>query len=195
MMISQIWSWWWLGLCLHTASLNLQWRNNERHALPNHQHIDCLLNRLFRRTPKKTSKLRFIGLCEGNPPVTGGFPSQMANNAENFFNLTTSSWSHKEIFVNPLCDWARCRWSWKHGSIHHYIDVIMITMASQTPTSRLFTQSFIRAQVKENIKAPRHWPLCGEFTGTGEFPAQRTSNAENVSIWWRHHVMGVSYQH
>ena len=23
---------------------------------------------------------------------------------------------------------------------------------------------------------------------TGEFPAQRASNAENVSIWWRHHV-------
>ena len=23
----------------------------------------------------------------------------------------------------------------------------------------------------------------------GEFPAQRASNAENVSIWWRHHVM------
>ena len=23
---------------------------------------------------------------------------------------------------------------------------------------------------------------------TGEFPAQRGSNAENVSIWWRHHV-------
>ena len=37
------------------------------------------------------------------------------------------------------------------------------------------------------IKAPRHWPLCGEFTGTGEFPAQRASYAENVSIWWRHH--------
>ena len=29
--------------------------------------------------------------------------------------------------------------------------------------------------------------LCGEFTGTGEFPAQRASYAENVSIWWRHH--------
>ena len=25
---------------------------------------------------------------------------------------------------------------------------------------------------------------------TGEFPAQRASNAENVSIWWRHHEMG-----
>ena len=35
--------------------------------------------------------------------------------------------------------------------------------------------------------APRHWPLCGEFTGTGEFPAQRASYVGNVSIWWRHH--------
>ena len=24
--------------------------------------------------------------------------------------------------------------------------------------------------------------------GTGEFPAQMASNAENVLIWWRHHV-------
>ena len=39
----------------------------------------------------------------------------------------------------------------------------------------------------ENMKAPRHWPLCGEFIGTDEFPAQRASNAENVPIWWRHH--------
>ena len=30
--------------------------------------------------------------------------------------------------------------------------------------------------------------LCaGNSPGTGEFPAQRASNAENVSIWWRHH--------
>ena len=52
---------------------------------------------------------------------------------------------------------------------------------------RLFTQAFIQAQIKENIKAPRHWPLCGEFTGTSEFSAQMASNKENVSIWWRHH--------
>ena len=42
-----------------------------------------------------------------------------------------------------------------------------------------------KAQIKENIKAPRHWPLWREFTG--EFPAQRASNTENVSIWWRHY--------
>ena len=51
----------------------------------------------------------------------------------------------------------------------------------------MFTQPFIWAPIKADIKAPRHWPLCGEFTGTGEFPAQMASNAENVSIWWRHH--------
>ena len=33
--------------------------------------------------PKNTSKLRVTALCEGNPPVTGGFPSQMASSAEN----------------------------------------------------------------------------------------------------------------
>ena len=26
-------------------------------------------------------------------------------------------------------------------------------------------------------------------SGTGEFPAQMASNAENASIWWRHHVL------
>ena len=31
--------------------------------------------------------------------------------------------------------------------------------------------------------------LCvGNSPGTGEFPAQMASYAENVSIWWRHHV-------
>ena len=34
----------------------------------------------------------------------------------------------------------------------------------KSPASRLFTQPFIQAQIRENIKAPRDWPLCGEFT-------------------------------
>ena len=35
--------------------------------------------------------------------------------------------------------------------------------------------------------------LCaGSSPGTGEFPAQMASNAENVSIWWRHHVQIIS---
>ena len=31
----------------------------------------------------KHQKVRITGLCEGHPPVTGGFPSQRASNAEN----------------------------------------------------------------------------------------------------------------
>ena len=36
--------------------------------------------------------------------------------------------------------------------------------------SRLFTQQFIQAPIKKNIKARRHWPLCGEFTGDRWIP-------------------------
>ena len=32
--------------------------------------------------------------------------------------------------------------------------------------------------------------LCaGNIPRTGDFPAQMASNAENISIWWRHHVL------
>ena len=58
----------------------------------------------------------------------------------------------------------------------------MGAIASQITSLTIFNQPFVQTQIKENIKAPRHWPLCGEFTGD-----QMASNAENVSIWWRHH--------
>ena len=50
----------------------------------------------------------------------------------------------------------------------------------KSPASSLFTQPFIQAQTKENIKAPRHWPLCGEFTGDRRIPAQMASNAKII---------------
>ena len=40
----------------------------------------------------------------------------------------------------------------------------------KSPASRLFIQPFIQAQIKESIKAPRHWPFCGEFTGDRWIP-------------------------
>ena len=43
----------------------------------------------------------------------------------------------------------------------------------KAPASRLFTQTFIQAQIKENIKPPRHWPLCGEFTGDRWIPSTK----------------------
>ena len=61
----------------------LQRRHNERNGVSNHQPYDCLLNRLFRRRSKKTSKLHVTGLWEGNSPITGEFPAQRASHAEN----------------------------------------------------------------------------------------------------------------
>ena len=74
----------WQHICFLCFMLNaLQWRHNGRDGVSNQQPHDCLLNRLFRRRLKKTSKLRVTGLCAGNSPGTGEFPTQMASYAEN----------------------------------------------------------------------------------------------------------------
>ena len=48
----------------------LQWRHNGYDSVSNHQPHDCLLNRLFKRRSKKTSRLRVDGLCAHKWPVT-----------------------------------------------------------------------------------------------------------------------------
>ena len=63
-----------------------------------------------------------------------------------------------------------------------YNDVIMSTMASQITNLTIVYSTVYQGADEGNIKAVRHYPLWGEFTG------DRASNAENVSIWWRHHA-------
>ena len=46
----------------------------------------------------------------------------------------------------------------------HHNDVIM-SERFKSSAYPVFAKPFIRAQIKENIKALRHWPLYGEFTG------------------------------
>ena len=67
----------------HIVVMPLRRRHNGRDGVSDHQPRDCLLNNLFGRRSKKTSKLRVTGLCAGNSPGTGEFPAQMASNAEN----------------------------------------------------------------------------------------------------------------
>ena len=66
-----------------------------------YQITGCLLNRFFGRRSKKTSKLRVTGLCEGNPPVIGGFSSQRASNAE----TASIWWCHHVLYIN----FRRCK--------------------------------------------------------------------------------------
>ena len=64
----------------------------------------------------------------------------------------------------------------------------MSAMASQITGVFIVCSTVVQAQIKENMKARRHWPLCGEFTGDRWIPAQKASNTENVSIWWRQQI-------
>ena len=75
----------------------LRWRHNGCDSVSNHQPHHCLLNRLFRRRSKKTSKLRVTGPCAGNSPGTGELPAQMASYAEN----VSIWWRHHAKLLPP----------------------------------------------------------------------------------------------
>ena len=70
----------------------------------------------------------------------------------------------------------------------HYSDVIMTTMASPI-TSLTVVYSIVYSDADER-KTPtlRVTGLCAKNSSVNsEFPAQRASDAENASIWWRHY--------
>ena len=73
-------------------TMTLHWRHNDHGGISNNQPHECLLNRLFRRRSKKTSKLRLTGLCAGNSLGTGELPAQRASYTENVSIL----WRHHE---------------------------------------------------------------------------------------------------
>ena len=72
----------------------------------------------------------------------------------------------------------------------HYNDVIMDAIASQN-TSLMIVYSTVYSDADQRKHQSSASLAFGrEVTGTGEIPAQMASNAEKVSIWWRHHVLG-----
>ena len=70
----------------------------------------------------------------------------------------------------------------------HYSDVIMGARASQiTGVSIVYSTVCSGADSKKTPKLCVTGLCEGNSPMTGESPAQRASNAEKVSIWWRHH--------
>ena len=82
----------------------------------------------------------------------------------------------------PLINIISFIWkSWLYG---HNDDVIMGAMASQI-TSLTIVYSTVYSRRRSKLRVTG---LCvGYSLVTGEFPTQRASYAEIVSIWWRHH--------
>ena len=78
---------------------------------------------------------------------------------------------------------------WYYGQITslHWRDNDHDGVSNHRPHGCLLNRLFKRRSKKASKL--RVIGLCvGDSPGTGEFPAQMASNAENVSIWWRHHV-------
>ena len=79
----------------------LHWRRSHWCLKSPVTQLDCLFNWLFRQT----STPAFLALCEGNPSVTDGFPSQKASKAASVGPMLVQRW-HTTIGV-MLCQ----RWS------------------------------------------------------------------------------------
>ena len=105
-----------------------------------------------------------------------------------YFRLTYTDERVRTTWIKYYFSYLICqviKRFWKYVS--HYNDVIMSSMASQiTSLTIVVSIVYSRRRSKKTSKL-RVTGLCeGNSPMTGEFPAQRTSNAGNVSIWWRH---------
>ena len=96
----------------------LRWYHNENNGIKSMASQLFAQPFLFRCWSNKTSKLCITSLCEGNPPVTNGFPSQRACYMENI----CISWHHHGIggrhhiwhsfliipHIDDICMWGTC---------------------------------------------------------------------------------------
>ena len=135
--------------------MSLQWRHNGRDSVSNHQPHDWLLNRLFRRRSKKTSKLRVTGLCAGNSPGTSKFPAQMASNAKNvsiwWRHHVSDNFTGQLLIIDMWHGWAPTR-------CHPAISARVFQPAMASSHWTIFT--------------PRcHLPCLGGSVGGGDWPA------------------------
>ena len=59
--------------------------SHERRGVSKHRHLRSFSTFCLCAHQRKHRRSALLALCEGNPPVTGGFTSQRSSNAENVF--------------------------------------------------------------------------------------------------------------
>ena len=87
--------------------LTLHWRHNYHDGVSNHQPHGCLLNRLFSRKSKKTSKLRVTGLCAGNSPGPMNSPHKGP--------VTQKMFPFDDVIMEKSMD-KKIHFRWLHGA-------------------------------------------------------------------------------
>ena len=95
---------------------------------------------------------------------------------------------------NPIFDLG----AMSPAAVLHYSDVIMSAMAFQiTGLTIVYSTVYSGADQRKHRSSASLAFVQGIQRCSGEFPAQMASNAENVSIWWRHRdvqgLPGLSY--
>ena len=135
----------------------LEWRHNGHDGVSKHQPHNCSLNRLFRRRSKKTLKLRVPGLCAGNSPVIGEFPSQKASNAEN----VSIWWRHHAYGLRNL----HCSDNWHTRSKTSNLTTEYWTLRNKLQwnynrNSNIFIQESASEIAVCEMAAILSWPQC-----------------------------------
>ena len=114
-------------------------------------------------------------LCERNPAVTGGFPSQS-------LGLNVMKWSGSR---NSDIEFL---FMYIYSSYFHYSYTTWVSWGLKWSTTRLYVHQLHLANSKECIKPSHHWPFVAKWTPRW-FPSLRACNAANISISWCHHNM------
>ena len=78
--------------------------------------------------------------------------------------------------------------SYLHAYGRHYSDVIMSAIAFQVISFTIVYSTICSGTVQRKHQSSAPMVFVGEFTGDRWIPRTKASDAENVSIWWRHHV-------
>ena len=120
---------------------------------------------------------------------------RLVNNCEKKFYVISQKQcdTNKKTFIDMYCKFLilaawlfalRFTLIWSFQWRHNGRD----SVSNHQPHDCLLNGLFRRRSKKTSTF--RVTGLCaGNSPGTGEFPAQMASDAEKVSIWWRHHVL------
>ena len=129
---------------------------------------------------KKATPERLILACNTEKRI-----SLIMNVSQHFMcKILLRIWLREKqaIVVSPLYPpiFIRYTLQWRHNGGD--------SVSNHQPHDCLLNRSF-RRRSKKTSKLRVTGQCAGNSLGTGEFSAQMSSSAENVSIWWRHHEM------
>ena len=152
--------------------------------------LDCLFNRLLRQT----STPAFLVLCEGNPSVTDGFPSQKASNAASVGPMLVQRW-HTTIGVTLCQRWPNVsvptlaqRWRATVGPIDKST-LAQRWWADVGPTLVSRRWPNVRVDVGPTLGQRRNasWDRLYIYYGRIPLPAgqgQQWKTGDQNRIWW-----------